>query len=123
MLWVKSDFAGDLHAVRFGLHAVELNALIGLEQLDTVQMAKEIKVPPGAAELTVGHHLQTVAALLHHHLANRIIFYLTQLVGAEGATGELLACLLNGSGTQKTADGIGAERGGIALHIHSCTGA
>ena len=54
----EADLAHDAQALRLGLHAAELNALVGVVNLDAVEHAEEIEVPPGAAELAVGRELE-----------------------------------------------------------------
>ena len=46
----EADLAHDAQALRLGLHAAELNALVGVVNLDAVEHAEEIEVPPGAAD-------------------------------------------------------------------------
>ncbi len=42
----EADFIGDLDALGFGLHAVELNAAFGGERRDAVEALEEVEVPP-----------------------------------------------------------------------------
>ena len=95
----EAQFAGDAHAVGFGLHAVKLNALLRFVALHPLQAVEEIKVPPGATKLAVGHHLQAAGALLFNHVANRLVFYRTQLLRVNLTAGELDPRLLDGVGT------------------------
>ena len=50
----EPDLAVDLDRARLGLHALELDAVVELVNLDTVQHPEEIEVPPRAAEFAVG---------------------------------------------------------------------
>ena len=61
---VEADLAGDLQRLRLGLHALELDAVLGLHHLDALQPAEEVEMPPGAAELAVGDRLQADRLLL-----------------------------------------------------------
>jgi len=115
----EAQLAHHAHAVRFGLDAVELNALLCFEQLDALQAAEKVEVPPGAAEFAVGHHLQTVGDLLADDVADRFIFDAGQLGFINLAGGVLLARVFDGDWTQETADGIGAKRGGLCGHLYS----
>src|SRR5208337_2271641 len=54
----ESELALDANALRLGLHAVKLDAVIELVEFDAVEHAEEIEMPPGAAELAVGRDLE-----------------------------------------------------------------
>ena len=60
----KRQLAGDANAVRFGLHAVELDPLLGIVTFNALQAIEEIEMPPCATKLTVGDHVQAAVALL-----------------------------------------------------------
>ena len=42
----EADLAGDADALRLGLHALELDAVVELVDLDAVEHAEEIEMPP-----------------------------------------------------------------------------
>src|SRR4029077_6978822 len=54
----KDDLAGDADALRLRLHALELDAVVELVELDAVEQAEEIEMPIGAAKLSVGRKLE-----------------------------------------------------------------
>ncbi|MNE57235.1 hypothetical protein D3C80_1521870 [compost metagenome] len=53
----KAQFAGHLDAAGLGLHSVKLNALLHVVAFYTIEPLKEVEVPPGTTELTIGHDL------------------------------------------------------------------
>jgi hypothetical protein len=58
----EADLAGDVDRPRLGQDALELNALAG-DDLDAVEPAEEIVVPPRAAELAVGGKLSWASVI------------------------------------------------------------
>ncbi|CAM6676542.1 hypothetical protein KLQUCK387B2_25235 [Klebsiella quasipneumoniae subsp. similipneumoniae] len=72
----KRQLAGNAHAVRFGLHAVELDPLLGIVTLNALQAVEEIKMPPCATKLAVGDHVQAAVALLLDQVTDRVILNL-----------------------------------------------
>ena len=60
----EPDLVLDADAAMLGLHALELNAVVELINLDAVEHAEEIEVPPRAAELAVGRELEADLFLL-----------------------------------------------------------
>src|ERR1035437_7272622 len=60
----EADFALDPDALHLGLHAMELDAVIELIELDAVEHAEKIEVPPGAAEFAVSGELEPDLLLL-----------------------------------------------------------
>jgi hypothetical protein len=79
----KADLAADLEGVRLGLHAVKLNAVVGQVERHTVEAAKEIKMPPGAAKLAVGGKLQPNLLLLLDRPFDLAVFHRTQRFGGD----------------------------------------
>ena len=69
----EAELADDADALRLGLHTLELNSRGHLAQLDAVEHAVEIEVPPGAAELAVGDPRQAYRLLLRHRFADAAI--------------------------------------------------
>jgi hypothetical protein len=55
----KTHLTSDANSMGFGHNAFELNALLGLIHLNPIETAKEVEMPPGATELTVGRKLET----------------------------------------------------------------
>ena len=60
----EADLAVDADRPRLGLHALELDAVIELVDLDAVEHAEEIEMPPRAAEFAVGGELEPDLLLL-----------------------------------------------------------
>ena len=79
----EADLAGDADALRLGLHAVELDAVIELVELDAVEHAEEIEMPIGAAELAVGRQLEADLLLLGDDLLDFLVLDLFQLGGRD----------------------------------------
>src|SRR5215204_2918233 len=52
------ELADDADAFRLGVDPGEMDAVLGLVHLDTLEAAVEIEMPPRAAELAVGGELQ-----------------------------------------------------------------
>ena len=65
-------------------------------------------MPPGAAELAVGHGLQPDRLLLLHHVADQPVLDGAQLVGADPAFGARGTRLLQLSRTEQAPDLVGA---------------
>src|SRR5712691_2037822 len=104
----EADLALDAQALRLGLHAVELDAGVGLVEVDAVEHPKEIEVPPGAAELAVGRKLEADLLLLLDDLLDFPVFDRLELGRRDGALFVLGAGLLERRGAQEAADMIGA---------------
>src|SRR5207244_1200206 len=81
----KSDLALDAQALRLGLHAAELDALVGLEQLHPVEHAEEVEMPPGTAELAVARELQADLLLLPDDLLDLAVLNRLELGRRDGA--------------------------------------
>jgi hypothetical protein len=103
------DLLGDAQHLHLGLHALELDTVIGIVQLDAVQHAEEIVVPPRAAEFAVGDRLQPDLLLLLDDLLDLAVFHLLQLRRGDLALFALGARFLHGRGAQDGADVVGAE--------------
>ena len=112
----EADLADDAQALRLGLHAAELDALVGLVDLDAVEHAEEIEVPPGAAELAVGRELEADLLLLLDDLLDLAVLDGLELGRRDRALLALGARLLERGGTQEAADMVGAERRFGSLH-------
>ena len=92
----KAQLAGDAHAVGFGLHAVKLDALLGIVTLNALKTVEEVEVPPGTAKLTVGHHMQAARTLLLDDVANGLVLHRAKLPGINLTAGKFQASLLDG---------------------------
>ena len=75
----EADLAVDAQALRLGLHALELDAVVELVELDAVEHAEEIEVPPGAAEFAVGRELEADLLLLLDDLLDLAVLDLLEL--------------------------------------------
>ena len=105
----EADLAGDLDALHLGLHALELDAVVELVELDAVEHAEEIEMPPGATEFAVGGELEADLLLLLDDLLDLAVLDLFELRRADGALLALRARLLDRRGAQNAADMVGAE--------------
>ena len=79
----EADLALDPDALRLGLHALELDAVVELVDFDAVEHAEEIEMPPGAAEFAVGGELEPDLLLLLDDLLDLAVLDLLQLGGAD----------------------------------------
>src|SRR5262249_32057285 len=84
--------------------------VVKLVDLDPVEHAEEIEVPPRAAELAVGCELEADLLLLAHDLLDLAVLDLLELRIGDRALLVLGACVLERSGAQEAADMVGAER-------------
>ena len=75
----EADLAGDLDALHLGLHALELDAVVEFVELDAVEHAEEIEMPPGAAEFAVGDELEPDLFLLLDDLLDLAVLDFLQL--------------------------------------------
>ena len=79
----KAELADDPRRAVLGLHPVELNAVIDLGDLDPVEHAEEIEMPPGAAKLAVGRDLQPDLFLLLDDLLDLAVLDLLERCRAD----------------------------------------
>ena len=100
----EADLAGDLDALHLGLHALELDAVVELVELDAVEHAEEIEMPPGAAEFAVGGELEADLLLLLDDLLDLAVLDLFELGRGDRALLALRARLLDRRGAQQAAD-------------------
>ena len=105
----ETDLAGDADRLCLGLHALELDAVVELVELDAVEHAEEIEMPPRAAEFAVGRELQPDLFLLLDDLLDLAVLDLFELGGGDLALLALGARLLDRRGAQQAADHVGAE--------------
>ena len=106
----KFDLAGHAWCLRPGLHAGKLDALIGIDNADTVQLAEKIKMPPGAAEFAIGDGLQANVFLLFDQRPNFRVLNLPERCRIDLALFALCAGELEGGCPQQQSDMISAER-------------
>src|SRR5262245_27825118 len=106
----ETELADHADAQRLGLDPLELDAVVEFIDLDAVQHAEEIEVPPRAAELAVGGELEADLFLLSDHVADLAIFHRLERLGGDLALLLLGARLVNRGRTQETAYMIGTER-------------
>ena len=99
-----------------GLHAGELDALVGMKQFAAGEIFEKIKMPPGAAEFAVGGEFQADLRLLVHHLLDLAVLDLAQVVGGDFTLLQSGAGFLDARRAQQAADLVGAERGFGSLH-------
>ena len=93
-----------------GLHALKLDAVIELVDLDAVEHAVEIEMPPRAAEFAVGRDLEPDFLLLLDDLLDLAVLDLLELRRGDLALFALGARFLQRRGAQNAADHVGAER-------------
>src|SRR5262249_48598298 len=79
----EAELAHHSNALRLGLDALELDAVIELVELDAVEQTVEIEMPPRPAELAVGRLLHPDVFLLLDQLLDLAILDLPEFVGAD----------------------------------------
>jgi hypothetical protein len=84
--------------------------VVELVDLDAVQHAVEVEMPPRTAELAVGRKLEADLFLLLDDVPDFAILDRLELVGADLALFALFACVLKRGWPQEAADMIGAKR-------------
>ena len=78
MVGGEADRPVDVQAERPGLDALELDAVVELDDVDAVQHPEEVEVPPRAAELAVGGELEAGGGLARDEGGDRLILDRTQ---------------------------------------------
>src|SRR5437764_8482811 len=117
---VRPELADDPQHHRLGLRALELDLALAEIGLDAVELAEEVVIPEGAAELAVGDGLEPDLLLTLDDLGDLVILDRRELIGADLATLMLRPRLLQGGGPQQASDVIGAERRRGARHDCCC---
>ena len=112
----ERDLAHDAQALRLGLHATELDPLLGLKNFDAVEHAEKIEVPPGPAEFTVRCELKPELLLLFDHLFDLAVLDRLEIRLRDRALFALGPRVFQRRRTQEAADMIGAERRFGPLH-------
>ena len=106
----KAELAGDPRRALLGLDAVELNAMIDFGDLDAIEHAEEVEVPPRAAKLAVGRDLQADVFLLLDDGLDFAVLDLLERRRADLALFPLGPRFFQRGGAQQAADNVGAER-------------
>jgi hypothetical protein len=112
----KADFAVDLDGLGLGLHAVELDAVIGRVKRHAFKSAEKIEMPPGPAKLAVGGELEPDLLLPGDCFFDLAIFDRTPRRGGDLVARMLLARRFDRRRPQQAADMVGAKRRSSALH-------
>src|SRR4029079_11030986 len=118
----EADLADDAQALRLGLHAAELDALVAFVEIDAVEHAEEIEVPPGPPELAVGRELEADLLLLLDDLLDLTVLDGLELGCRDRALLALGPRLLERGGTQEAADMVGTKRRFGSLHCNGSLG-
>ena len=108
--------AGGPDAARAGPHPPELDALPGLVDLDPVERAVEIEMPPGPPELAVGRSPDADPLLPGDGRRDLPVLDRAQRVRVDLAAGAPRAGLLERRRAQQAADMVGAEGRGRPGH-------
>src|SRR5690606_11531538 len=105
----KAEAIGDHRHVSLGGDAMELDAAaLALDDVEAVEHAHAIEMPPGAPELAIGDGLEARIFLHPNDVANGFIFDGAQFLRAHAAIlAARLARCLDAVRTQKRADNIG----------------
>src|SRR4029077_16675851 len=106
----EAKLADDTRREVPGLHALELDAVIDLLDLDAVEATVEIEVPPRAAEFAVGGAFEPDLFLLLDDRLDLAVLDLLELRRVDRALLALGAGFLQRRGAQNRADHVGAER-------------
>ena len=116
MIGGEIDLAMHAQALRLGFHALELNAVLGFVELDAVERAEKIKMPPSAAEFAVGRQLQADLFLLLNDLIDLPVLDFLQLRSRHLAPLAFRPRLFQRRGAQQAADLVGAIRRLCSFH-------
>ena len=105
----KAELADDPRRAMFGLHPMELNAVIDFGDLHAVEHPEEIEMPPGPAKLAVSRNLQSDVFLLLDDLLDLAVLDLLERGRVDFAFFPFGPRFLQSGGTQQAADHVGAE--------------
>src|SRR5258708_37845432 len=108
----KADLAHDAQPLRLGLHAAELDALLGLVNLEAVEHPEKVEVPPGAAELAVGRKLKAEFLLPLDDPLDLAVLDRLELGGGDGTLFALGPPVLERRRAQDAPDLLGPKRPG-----------
>ena len=95
--------------MRLRLDTLELNPVVKGDNIDALEQAKEVEVPPRSAELSVRGELQTGVSLVLHKFGNRSLFHTAQSIGVDLSGSEAATRFSKLGGAQETADDVSAE--------------
>src|SRR5262249_54857295 len=112
----KSQLAGDAHPLVAGGDPGKGNSGVHDVALDAVETPEEVEVPPGAAELAVGHGLQPDLLLLLDRPLDLAVLHRPEIGRPDLAFRALLARLLHRRRAPPAANVLGAEPGVRPLH-------
>jgi len=109
MIGGEAELVADHRHVLLGMDAVKLDAAaFALDDIEAVEHAHEVEMPPGAAEFAIGDRLEAGIFLHPDDIDNGLILDGSELFGADGLVFEVgLAGLLDAVGAQERADDIG----------------
>ena len=106
---VEADLARDFQRLRLGLHALELDAVLGLDDVDALQSVEEVEMPPSAAKLAVGDGFEADLLLLLHDVADRVVLDGAKLIRADPSGLTRGARVLQRRRPQQASDLVGAK--------------
>src|SRR5262249_30758169 len=106
----EPDLAGDADALRLGLHALKLDAVVELVDFDAIEHAEKVEMPERAAKLAIGGKLQPYVLLLLDDPGDLTILDRLQLGTRFSAFLLFAACLLERRGAEEAADMGGGKR-------------
>src|SRR3979409_2426514 len=111
-----TELAGDTQHHRFGIDAFELDLSFAEIVLHTIEFAKKIVIPEGAAEFAVGYGLKPNVFLFPDNRGDLAIFDRVAIV--TGNLGFLTpgARVFQRTCAQEAADMVGTEGRGSSLH-------
>ena len=103
----KADLSAEDQLRALGLGTLELDRPgFGVDVLDVFQPLEEVEVPHGAAELAIGDGLKPSLLFLLDQIGDGRVFGGGQLLGRDGAGGEVGTRLLERFGAQEAADDV-----------------
>jgi hypothetical protein len=105
----EAELAGRAHAFGLGFDAGEDDALAGRDHLHAVEPLEEVKLPPRAAQFSVGRELEADLLLLLDDLLDLAILDLAKLLGRDLALGALRPRLFQRGRAQQAAGGLSAS--------------
>src|SRR5262245_21526093 len=112
----EADLARNADALRLGLDALKLNAVIELVELHPVEHAEEIEVPVSSSKLPIGRELEPDFLLLLDDLFDFAVFDLFELITAYGPFLALGTRILQRLAALEAAHVVGTKRWGLVGH-------
>src|SRR5262249_14487028 len=114
-----SNLPFHAHAQWLRLHALKLDAVVELVNLDAVEHAEEIEVPPRPAILAIGGKLKPDVFLFLDQLLDLFVLDRIQLRVVDGPHLMTRARILDRLRPKKASDMVGTKRRGCSLHRRS----